>query len=120
MTETEVIERVAAETELDRDEVERVLEAAGASVLESARAHGVVFGTKRSGQSQLGVALAVLLGEGSRDAEALAEVLAAATDGWAAGGHDLGQLIEALTPEQPELPTPAAVLQARRNVEARN
>jgi hypothetical protein len=120
MTEIEVIERVAAETELDRDEVERVLEAAGESVRESARAHGVVFGTKGGGKSQLGVALGVLLGESGRDAEALAEVLAAATDAWAARGHDLAQLIEALTPEQPELPTPAVVLQARRNVEARN
>ena len=120
MTEIEVIERVAAETELDRDEVERVLEAAGESVRESARAHGVVFGTKGGGKSQLGVALGVLLGERGRDAEALAEVLAAATDAWAARGNDLAQLIEALTPEQPELPTPAVVLQARRNVEARN
>jgi Protein of unknown function (DUF2384) len=120
MTETGVIERVAAETELDREEVERVLEAAGESVRESARAHGVVFGKEGGGKSELGVALGVLLGDGGRDAEALAELLAAATDAWAARGHDLGQLIEALTPEQPELPTPAAVLQARRNVEARN
>jgi Protein of unknown function (DUF2384) len=120
MTETEVIERVAAETELDREEVERVLEAAGESVRESARAHGVLLGKKGGGTSQLGVALGVLLGEGGRDAEALAEVLAAATDAWAARGRDLGQLIEALTLEQPELPTPATVLQARRNVEARN
>lgn len=120
MTETEVIERVAAETELEPKEVERVLEAAGESVRENARANGVVFGQKGLGKSHLGVALGVLLGEGTRDAEALAEVLAATTDAWTSRGHDLRQLIEALTPEQPELPTPSAVLQARRNVEARN
>lgn len=120
MTETEVIERVAAETELEPEAVERVLEAAGESVRETARAHGVVFGSRGTGKTTLGVALGVLLGGGSGDAESLAELLAATAGAWQSQGHDLGELIDALTPERPDIPTPAAVLQARRNAEARS
>ena len=51
MTETEVIERVAAETELAPQEVERVLEAAGESVRETAQAHGIALhGSAGSGE----------------------------------------------------------------------
>jgi len=119
MTETEVIERVAAETDLRPEEVERVLEAAGESLRYTAQEHGVVL-RPGSGKTHLAVALGVLLAEGSEDAELLAELVAATAGAWTSPGHDLRQLIEALMPEQPELPTPAVVLQARRNAEARN
>jgi hypothetical protein len=122
MTETEVIERVAAETELEPQEVERVLEAAGESVRENAEARGIALhGSSGSGRSAtFGLAFGLLMGQGSRDAESLAELVVATADAWTSRGHDLENLIEALTPEHRDLPTPAAVLQARRNVEARN
>jgi hypothetical protein len=121
MTETEVIERVAVETELEPEEVERVLEAAGDRVRENAKAHGVIWAEPGSGKSAtFALAFGLLMGEGGKDAESLTELVAATAGAWQSQGHDLGQLIEALTPEQRDLPTPAAVLQARRNAEARN
>jgi hypothetical protein len=80
MTETEVIERVAKETELEPETVERVLEAAGG----------------------------------------LVHLLAVTASTWESHGRGLAELIDTLTPEHPDLPTPAAVLQARRNAEARS
>src|SRR4051794_30408253 len=121
MTETEVIERAAAETDLEPEEVERVLEAAGESVRETAQAHGVIWATSGSGKSAtLALAFGLLMGEGRSDAESLAELLAATAGAWQSQGRELGDLIDALTPEYRDLPTPAAVLQARRNAEARN
>jgi Protein of unknown function (DUF2384) len=119
MTETEVIERVAAETELEPEEVERVLELAGESLLETARAHGLVHGGWGARKSRT-VAIALgMLAEGESEAELLPLILTTAT-AWHSHGQDLGQLIEAMTPERPDMPTPAAVLQARRNAEARS
>jgi Protein of unknown function (DUF2384) len=122
MTETEVIDRVAAETELEPEAVERVLEAAGESVRQGIRDHaGGAEAPRRDERSAaLGVALGLLMAEGERDAGGLAEVVAAAAAAWQAHEQGLGALVEALTPEQLDLPTPAAVLQARRNVEARS
>jgi hypothetical protein len=119
MTETEVIERVAAETELEPEEVERVLEAAGESILQNARARGLVIGAWGTGKSAT-VRLALGLAEGERDAELLFPLILTTAAAWHSQGKDLGALIDALTPEQRDLPTPAAVLQARRNAEARN
>jgi hypothetical protein len=121
MTETDVIERVAAETDLEPEAVERVLEAAGDSVRETARTHGGVVGRKGSGKlSLLGLALGVLLGDDDEAAEELAELLAVTAAAWESQGRRLAELIEALTPEHPELPAPAALLQARRNADARS
>jgi hypothetical protein len=120
MTATEVIERVAQETELEPEDVERVLEAAGDSLRETVRAHGVVYGGTGSGKTNLALALGVLLGEGRRDVEVLAHLLAVTAAIWESQGRDRAELIHALTPEHPELPTPAALLQARRNAEARS
>jgi len=122
MTDTEVIERVAAETELQPEEIERILEMVGESVRENAEAHGIaLYGSPGSGKSAtFGLAFGLLMGEGRRDAESLAELLAATAGAWQSQGRDLGDLIDALTPVQRDLPTPAAVLQARRNAEARN
>jgi hypothetical protein len=121
MTETEVIERVAEETELEPEAVERVLEAAGDSVRETARAHGVVYASMGSRKTaSFALALGVLLAEGRRDVEELARLLAVTATTWESQGRELGELIDAIAPEHPELPTPAAVLQARRNAEARN
>ena len=121
MAELEVIERVAAETELEPEAVERVLEAAGDSLLETARAHGLVYGGWGSGKSaSFALALGLLLAEGRREAEGLGRLLAVTAAAWESQGRRLDELIEALTPEQPQLPTPAALLQARRNAEARS
>jgi uncharacterized protein YdbL (DUF1318 family) len=122
MTDTEVIERVAAETELQPEEIERILEMVGESVRENAEAHGIaLYGSPGSGKSAtFGLAFGLLMGEGRRDAESLAELLAATAGAWQSQGRVLGDLIDALTPVQRDLPTPAAVLQARRNAEARN
>jgi Protein of unknown function (DUF2384) len=122
MTETEVIDRIAAETELEPEAVERVLEAAGESVRQGFRDHAGDTVKPRGGERSvaLGVALGLLMAEGERDAGGLVEVIAAAAAAWQAHEQGLGALVEALTPEQLELPTPAAVLQARRNVEARS
>jgi uncharacterized protein (DUF2384 family) len=78
MSEAAVIERVAQETGVDPESVERVLDAVG-----------------------------------------FAQVIAVAADAWQSHGRRIDELIAALTPEHPELPTPAALLQARRNAEAR-
>jgi hypothetical protein len=122
MTETEVIERVAAETELEPKEVERVLEVAGERVRENAAAHGVALDpSSGSGRfTAFALAFGLLMGEGRGDAEELTELVAATAGAWQSQGRAIEDLIDALTLEQPELPTPAAVLQARRNVEARN
>jgi hypothetical protein len=121
MTETAVIERVAEETDLEPEAVERVLEAAGDSVREAARAQGVVYGRKGGGKmATFALALSVLLAEDRRDLEELVRLLAVTAATWESQGRGLGELIDALTPVQPELPTPAAVLQARRNAEARS
>jgi hypothetical protein len=98
MTETEVIERVAAETELEPEAVERVLEAASQRIVEAIE----------------------MLAEGEPDADVFFALLLTTAAAWRSQGQDLGQLIATLTPEHPDLPTPAAVLQARRNAEARS
>ncbi|MGH2761784.1 MAG: hypothetical protein ACRDL4_04905 [Thermoleophilaceae bacterium] len=85
MTEAQVIERVASETDLDRDEVERVLEIAAR--------------------------------EGGLDPAALSVLTAVRK--LIAHRRRSGDLIDRLMPDELELPTPAAVLQARRNAEAR-
>lgn len=120
MTDTEVIERVAAETELEPEEVERVLDAACESMLETARAHGLLLAGWGTGKSAtVGIALS-LLAEGEPEAELLFPLIMTTAAAWQSQGHDLGQLIKTLTPEHPDIPTPAAVLQARRNAEARS
>jgi hypothetical protein len=121
MTETDVIERVVAETDLKAADVERVLEVAGKSVQETAHSHGLVLAASGSGKSATyALVFGLLMEEGGKDAGSLAELVAATAGAWQSQRRDLGNLIDALTPEQQELPTPAAVLQARRNVEARN
>jgi hypothetical protein len=54
------------------------------------------------------------------DAVGFAQLIAVTADAWESHGRQIDELITALTPEHPELPTPAAVLQARRNAEARS
>jgi Protein of unknown function (DUF2384) len=87
-----VIERVAAETELEPEQVERVLEATLGAAVDS----------------------------GGSDAAELAEVVLSAASAWRAQGRQLTELIEALRPQHREFPAPAALLQARRNAEARD
>jgi hypothetical protein len=120
MTETEVIERVAATAKLEPEAVERVLELVGESVLEAARAHDVVHGARGKGKLAAFVTAFELLAADEDDAALIFPLFVTTADAWRSHGHDLGELIEALTPDHPDLPTPAAVLQARRNAEARS
>ena len=48
------------------------------------------------------------------------QLIAVTTAAWESQKHRRDELIAALMPTAPDLPTPAAVLQARRNAEARN
>jgi hypothetical protein len=86
--------------------VTRVLLAGSGTVVEDPGEHGVVLTRRRGEQPRLGIASVL--------------VLMRITKTWQSQGQGLAALIEAMTPEQRDLPTPAAVLQARRNAEARN
>jgi hypothetical protein len=121
MTDTEVIEQVAAEARVEPEAVERVLDALEESLRKSKRSHAVIVGQRGTGKSAMLVnALDVLLADRSEDADAFAELLSAVVDAWVSQGQDFRALIETLTPEHPQLPTASAVLQARRNAEARS
>ncbi len=118
---SDVIEHVAAEMELEPEEVERVLELAAESIQRAAEHHveiDLTSGTGKTGVlAALMLALATAEQEGTIDAPTMAAVTAFRN--LVAQGRSAQELIEALMPEQIALPTPAAVLQARRNAEAR-
>jgi hypothetical protein len=119
MTETEVLERVAAETHLDRGEVEKVLEATAESIGEAAQ-RGEPLGLETGKLPALAAILLVATAaerEGSLDTASAA--LLTHVRNLLAHGQRPDTLIERLMPDELELPTPAAVLQARRNAEAR-
>ena len=92
-----------------------VRESAGKTFLEARWGRGLVGG-QRTSTSRPGLGLETL-GEGEHG---LVPMILATAAAWRAQRHDYAQLIEPLTPELPEIPASAAVLQARRNAEARN
>jgi hypothetical protein len=119
MTESEVLERVASETRLDRDEVEKVLEATAESIGEAAE-RGEPLGLESGKLPALAAILMVATAaerEGGLDTSSTA--LLTHVRNLLVHGQRPDTLIERLMPDEIVLPTAAAVLQARRNAEAR-
>jgi hypothetical protein len=121
MTASEVIEQVAERTDLETETVDRVLEALAESIQEARERNeqiGLAIGS--GGTHAVAALLTALLAaeqEGRLDAST-ASALKTLRD-LVAHARRPDRLIEALMPDAIELPTPAAVLQARRNAAAR-
>jgi hypothetical protein len=122
MVAIDLIDRVAEEADLDRQDVERVLELIAERFRQAAERHerlDLAFG---SGKSHVVLALMMTLAraeqEGSVD-EPTMTTLRAIRD-LVAHGQTVNRLVDVLMPDQIALATPAVVLQARRNAEARN
>ena len=119
----ELIDRVAEEAELSPEEVELVLQLTADGIQQATERHAEIhlaaWGSgKSSGLITLMVALAAAEREGAVDAPTMATLTAFRN--LVAHGRAVNGLVEALMPEGLAVPTPAAVLQARRNAEARS
>jgi hypothetical protein len=121
MAAAEVIDRVAQETQLPPKAVERVLELTAESIQQATERHQVVHLTTGTGKAHLFAALILALAtaaeEGTIDPATL--VTLSAVRNLVAHGGTADRLVEALMPEDLAIPTPATVLQARRNAAAR-
>jgi hypothetical protein len=117
-----VIDRIAKAAELEPEAIERVFELAADGIRQAAERHEKVDLTAGSGKSQILIALIMELAAAEQkdtlDSGTMA-TLKAVRD-FVAHGGTVDRLVDALMPEQLALPTPAAVLQARRNAEARS
>lgn len=125
----DVIDQVAEETALEPEAVERVLRLTAEGIQQAAERHAAVSLVAGAGASRVAgtdtsnvlaalmLALAVAEREGSLDASTMATL--GAVRNLVAHGHAADRLVEALLPEGITVPTPAVVLQARRNAEAR-
>jgi hypothetical protein len=118
--ETDVLDHVAEQTELNPEEVERVLELTAESIQQATERHTEIRLTTGTGGifAAMMLALAAAEREGTIDAPTMATLTAVRN--LVAHGRSVEELVEALMPEQIALPTAAAVLQARRNAEARS
>jgi hypothetical protein len=118
----ELIDHVAEEAELSPEAVELVLQLTADSSQQATehRADNVLtFGSgKTAALVTLMMALATAEQEGIVDAPTMATLRAIRN--LVAHGQTGDRLIDALMPESIAVPTPAAVLQARRNAEARS
>ena len=119
----ELIDRVAEEAELSPEEVELVLQLTADSIQQATGRHAEVRlaargSGKSAGLATLLMALAAAEQEGTIDAPTMATLTAFRN--LVAHGRAVDGLVEALMPEGLSVPTPAAVLQARRNAEARS
>src|SRR5437868_3434412 len=121
-TPTEVIGRVAEETELEPEAVERVLELTAESIQQAAERHTEIRLTARTGETHVLAALMLALATAEREGTVDAPTMATlrALRNLIAHGGAVDRLVEALMPEEIAVPTPAAVLQARRNAQARS
>jgi hypothetical protein len=122
MPSSDVIGQVAEEAKLDPRDVERVLELVAENLETAAERHESVVVAAGAGRPQLILALMTALvraeEEGVLDEATLGTLRALRNLAVHAG--TVGRVLEALLPDQIVVPTPAAVLQARRNAEARN
>lgn len=118
----DVIDEVAQEAQLDTKDVERVLEAVAESLERAAERHEKIVLTTGGGKTHLFVALmlAFLQAEEENAIDESTLGTLRAVRNLVAHGGSVDRVVEALLPDQFKLPTPAAVLQARRNAEARN
>jgi hypothetical protein len=118
----ELIGRVAEEAELSPEAVELVLQLTADSIQQATERHAESGLTAGSGKTAvlwtLMMALAAAEREGTVDAPTMATLTAFRN--LVAHGRAVDGLVEALMPEGLAVPTPAAVLQARRNAEARS
>lgn len=117
----DLIPRVAEETRLAPEKVERVLQLTAEGLQRAAEGHAeIALGVGTGKTAVLGalmMALAAAEHEGTLDTQTLATLTAFRN--LVAHGRAPDRLVDALMPESVGLPTPAAVLQARRNAEAR-
>jgi hypothetical protein len=118
----ELIDHVAAESALSPATVERVLQLTAESIQQDTERHAVVRLAAGTGKTAvlitLMMALAAAEREGTLDAPTMATL--SAFRSLVVHGRAADRLIDALMPESIAVPTPAAVLQARRNAEARS
>jgi hypothetical protein len=118
----ELIGHVAEEAELSPEAVERVLQLTAESIQQATERHAEIRLTAGNGKTAalvtLMIALAAAEHEGAVDAPTMATL--SAFRSLVAHGRAADRLIDALLPESIAFPTPAAVLQARRNAEARS
>lgn len=122
MTATGVIDQVAEEAKLERTAVERVLELTAESIREAAERHEAIGLVAGRGKAPVVMALMTALVAAERE-EALDPATMATLRGLrnlVAHGRTVERLVEALMPDEIAIATPAAVLQARRNAEARS
>ncbi len=116
----ELIGHVAEEAELAPEAVELVLQLTAESIQQATERHAEIRLTARESAvlATLMMALAAAEQEGTVDAPTMAAL--SAFRNLVAHGRAVDGLVEALMPEGLAVPTPAAVLQARRNAEARS
>jgi hypothetical protein len=117
----ELIGQIAEEAQLAPEAVERVLQLTAESIQQAAELHAEIRLTPGTGKPAtlltLMIAFAAAEREGTVDATTLATL--SAFRNLVAHGRAVDGLVEALMPERVSVPTPAVVLQARRNAEAR-
>ncbi|HWF51616.1 MAG TPA: hypothetical protein VG294_13340 [Solirubrobacteraceae bacterium] len=122
MAASDLIERVAEAAELDRQDVERVLELTGEGLRQAAERHETLDLAFGSGKGHVVLALMMTLAraeqEGSVDEPTMATLTAIRN--LVAHAQTVNRLVDVLMPDQTVLATPAVILQARRNAEARN
>jgi hypothetical protein len=118
----EVIDHVADEVQLERKAVERVLELTAETLQDAIERHADFRLATGAGKTHVVVALMTALADAEREGTVDAPTMATlrAVRNLLVHGREVDRLIDALMPEQIAVPTPAAVLQARRNVEARS
>jgi hypothetical protein len=119
---TTVIDHVAEETELEPAAVERVLRLTAQWIHESIERHDQLRLAVTSSEPDVLLTLFTALAEAEREGAVDAPTMAAlvAVRNLIAHGRAAESLVDVLMPAQTTMPTPAAVLQARRNAQARS
>jgi Protein of unknown function (DUF2384) len=122
MATSELIDRVADDADVEPEEVERIIALTAARIEAAAEAQLEVQLPFGSGKSDVVLALLTALAraeqEGTVDEPTLSTLRAVRN--LVVHGGNVERLIGALMPDDIAVPTPAVVLQARRNAEARN
>ncbi len=114
-----LIDQVAEEAELAPEAVERVLQLAAETIQQAAEHRAEVrVATVGRGGAAVALLMALAAAERAGTVDATTMTTLTAIRNLIAHGQASDRLIEALMPEDIAVPTPAAVLQARRNAEA--
>lgn len=119
----ELIGHVAEEAKLSPEAVERVLQLTAESIQQATEHHTqIIFGRRGTGKTSALLTLMTALATAEREETVDAPTMAtlSAFRNLVAHGRAANRLVDALMPESIAVPTPAAVLQARRNAEARS